>query len=40
MIAQGIGKPLDFLHEIEGFGEDDKRRIMSSDLKGLLEGRR
>jgi len=37
---EGLGKPLDFLHEIEGFNAADQEKIMSTNLKGLLEGKR
>jgi predicted TIM-barrel fold metal-dependent hydrolase len=37
---EGLGKPLDFLQDIEGFSDGDKRKIMSTNLKGLLEGAR
>jgi predicted TIM-barrel fold metal-dependent hydrolase len=37
---EGLGKPLDFLHELEAFSATDKRKVMSDNLKGLLEGKR
>ena len=37
---EGLGEPLDFLHELGSFNDDDKQKIMSSNLKGLLEGAR
>lgn len=33
---EGLGKPLDYLNELTPFGEEDRRRIMSSNLKGLI----
>lgn len=33
---EGLGRPLDYLNELAGFGEEDRRRIMSSNLKGLI----
>lgn len=37
---EGLGKPLDFLNELEGFNDADKQKIMSTNLKNLLEGKR
>lgn len=37
---EGLNEPLDFLHEIENFNDAQKQRIMSSNLKELLEGAR
>ena len=33
---EGLGTPLDYLKELTPFGEEDRRRIMSSNLKGLI----
>ena len=33
---EGLGTPLDYLQELKPFGEEDRRRIMSSNLKGLI----
>jgi predicted TIM-barrel fold metal-dependent hydrolase len=37
---EGLGTPLDFLKEIRNFPAADQQKILSSNLKGLLEGRR
>jgi predicted TIM-barrel fold metal-dependent hydrolase len=37
---EGLNMPLDFLHELNGFSDADKQKILSSNLKGLLEGAR
>lgn len=37
---EGAEKPLDFLDELTGFSMNQKERIMSANLKGLLEGAR
>ena len=36
--AEGLGTPLDFLNELQGFAEADVKAVMSDNLKGLLEG--
>ena len=33
---EGLGRPLDYLNELTPFGEGDRRRIMSSNLQGLI----
>src|SRR5262245_55996107 len=35
---EGLANPLDFVNELGSLGADDQRRIMSSNLKALLEG--
>jgi predicted TIM-barrel fold metal-dependent hydrolase len=35
---EGLADPIDFLEELGSFGAADQRRIMSSNLKALLEG--
>jgi predicted TIM-barrel fold metal-dependent hydrolase len=35
---EGVVEPLDFLSELEGLSAADQEKIMSSNLKGLLEG--
>jgi predicted TIM-barrel fold metal-dependent hydrolase len=35
---EGLANPLDFIHELDGFSESDKSRIMGGNLKALLEG--
>ena len=37
---EGTAEPLDFLAELTSFNAADKEKIMSSNLKGLLEGKR
>ena len=37
---EGLARPLDFLHELKGFSDGDIQKVMSSNLKGLLEGAR
>ena len=37
---EGTERPLDFLDELTAFSMADKERIMSLNLKGLLEGQR
>jgi predicted TIM-barrel fold metal-dependent hydrolase len=37
---EGLARPLDFLDELEGLSAADQEKIMSSNLKGLLEGAR
>jgi len=37
---EGAERPLDFLEELTAFNMADKERIMSLNLKGLLEGKR
>ena len=36
--AEGLGTPLDFLNELEGFSDAEVKTVMSDNLKGLLEG--
>ena len=38
--AGGTEHPLEFLEELTTYSMDDKQKIMSSNLKGLLEGKR
>jgi predicted TIM-barrel fold metal-dependent hydrolase len=38
--AEGLARPLDFLHDVKNFTPDEQRQVMSSNLKGLLEGKR
>ena len=38
--AEGLAKPLDFLNEVKDFSEEETRMFMSSNMKGLLEGKR
>ncbi len=38
--AEGLGTPLDFLNELEGFSDAEVKAVMSDNLKGLLEGAR
>jgi predicted TIM-barrel fold metal-dependent hydrolase len=38
--AEGLGKPFDFLAELERFTPEEVQMVMSSNLKGLLEGKR
>jgi predicted TIM-barrel fold metal-dependent hydrolase len=38
--AEGLARPLDFLHDVKNFTPDEQRKVMSSNLKGLLEGKR
>lgn len=33
---EGLGTPLDYLDELTPFGDEDRRRIMSSNLQGLI----
>ncbi len=37
---EGVAEPLDFLAELSGLSAADQQKIMSSNLKGLLEGAR
>ncbi|MFC0308006.1 amidohydrolase family protein [Sphingomonas sp. C8-2] len=37
---EGTAEPLDYVEELAGFDMAQKRQIMSSNLQGLLEGRR
>jgi predicted TIM-barrel fold metal-dependent hydrolase len=37
---EGVVEPLDFVAELEGLSAADQQKIMSSNLKGLLEGAR
>lgn len=36
--AEGLGKPLDFLNELKDLNDDQVKKIMSTNMKGLLEG--
>ncbi len=36
---EGLARPLDFLHELKDFGAEDQQRIMSGNLKALIEWR-
>ena len=36
--AEGLGDPLTFLDELKGFNDEDVKKIMSTNMKGLLEG--
>ena len=38
--AEGLELPLDFLNEVKDFSPTDQQKFMSSNLKGLLEGKR
>jgi predicted TIM-barrel fold metal-dependent hydrolase len=38
--AEGLARPLDFLHDVKNFTPEEQRKVMSSNLKGLLEGKR
>jgi predicted TIM-barrel fold metal-dependent hydrolase len=38
--AEGLAMPLDFLHEVKDFTPAEQEMFMSSNLKGLLEGKR
>ena len=38
--AEGLELPLDFLNEVKDFTPEDQKMFMSSNLKGLLEGKR
>lgn len=38
--AEGLVKPLDFLNEVKDFTPADQKKFMSTNLKGLLEGKR
>jgi predicted TIM-barrel fold metal-dependent hydrolase len=35
---EGLANPLDFLNELSKLGADDQQRIMSTNLKTLLDG--
>ena len=37
---EGAAEPLDFLSELTAFSPADKEKIMSTNLKGLLDGKR
>jgi len=37
---EGLGRPLDYLNDVSDLQPDDVQKIMSSNLKGLLEGAR
>jgi predicted TIM-barrel fold metal-dependent hydrolase len=34
--AEGLAEPLSFLDELDGFAPEDRERIMSGNLRGLL----
>ena len=38
--AEGLGEPLDLLHELKGFSDAEVKMIMSDNMRGLLEGAR
>jgi predicted TIM-barrel fold metal-dependent hydrolase len=38
--AEGLARPLDFLDDVKNFTPDEQRMVMSSNLKGLLDGKR
>ena len=35
---EGLAEPVDFVHELEGFDPADVERVMSTNLKRLIEG--
>jgi predicted TIM-barrel fold metal-dependent hydrolase len=35
---EGLANPMDFIHELEGFGKVDQQAVMGGNLKGLLSG--
>jgi len=37
---EGLGRPLDFFNDIENLNDTQTQRVMSTNLKGLLEGAR
>jgi predicted TIM-barrel fold metal-dependent hydrolase len=37
---EGLARPLDYIQEFESFDPENLRKVMSSNLKGLLEGAR
>lgn len=37
---EGLAKPMDILSDLNGIGASDRQKILSANLKGLLEGRR
>jgi predicted TIM-barrel fold metal-dependent hydrolase len=37
---EGLGRPLDYLNDVEGLAPADIKKIMHGNLKGLLEGAR
>jgi predicted TIM-barrel fold metal-dependent hydrolase len=37
---EGLGRPLDYLDDVEGLNPADIKKIMHGNLKGLLEGAR
>jgi predicted TIM-barrel fold metal-dependent hydrolase len=37
--AEGLAEPLDYLTEFRDFKDDEKEKVFSSNLKGLLEGK-
>jgi predicted TIM-barrel fold metal-dependent hydrolase len=38
--AEGLVMPLDFLHEVKDFTPSEQKKFMSTNLQGLLEGKR
>jgi predicted TIM-barrel fold metal-dependent hydrolase len=38
--AEGLTEPLDFLRELSGFTDAEIKRVMSDNMRGLLEGAR
>jgi predicted TIM-barrel fold metal-dependent hydrolase len=38
--AEGLALPLDYLNEVKDFTPTEQQQFMSSNLKGLLEGKR
>ena len=38
--AEGLELPLDYIDEVKNFSKEDQEKFMSSNLKGLLEGKR
>ncbi|MBV1917161.1 MAG: amidohydrolase [Sphingomonadaceae bacterium] len=38
--AEGVAKPLDYIGDVQDFSPADQQKFMSSNLKGLLEGKR
>jgi hypothetical protein len=37
---EGLAEPLDYLKECVGFTDEETKMFMSTNLKGLLEGKR
>ncbi len=38
--AEGVERPLDYFDEVKNFSPENQQKFMSSNLKGLLEGKR